>query len=254
MDEVLATQTSQDAFLEFTRCYGLKAVYLSVGPLVWMEGGAVHNHPNLPGFLSRLYNNGVRVDALLGGKVYADIDDALAAVLAYNDSRDDAHGFQGIHLDLEPWIGTEGKPNESTWVDPLIATYQQVGRQAAAQSLPVVGDVSGSKMLASYVTTPQRQAMLDAVVRLVLMQYEVDGDLAVVVDRAQRFMAGVTPSSNHGILVGIRAIDFPPPVKSELAELDVELGGRSYYRGWAVYDHAAAVTSEQVSSLPNCDL
>jgi hypothetical protein len=205
---------------------------------VWTEEGVLRNHPSLPGFLSRLHNNGVRADALLGGKVHADINDALAAVLAYNDLRDDAHGFQGIHLDLEPWIGTEGTPNESAWVDPLIATYQQVGIQASEHGLPMVADVSGSKMLASYVTTQQRQAMRDAVVRLVLMQYEVDGHLEVVVDRTQRFMAGITPSSDHSILVGIRAIDFPAPVENALAELDVELGSRSYYRGWAVYNHA----------------
>jgi hypothetical protein len=246
MDNVLADAASQDAFLELTRCYGIKSVYLSTGGLVWTGG----HHAELPAFLSRLYNNAVRADALLSGTVYGDIDGALQAVFDYNDSQDDAHGFQGVHLDLEPWQNTG---SDVSWLDPLIATYQRVATEAAPHGLPLVADVSGSKMVSSAVTTQQRQSMLDAVVRLVLMQYEVN-DLAPVIDRTQRFMTGVTSSPSHSIVVGVRAIDFAAPVKTQLDALDAQLGGQSYYRGWAVFNYAAASAPEQTSSLPNCNL
>src|SRR4051812_33857470 len=112
----VGTLAERDRFMDFVRRYDINDVYVST------ENDALLNEEVLPDFLSRLYNNGIRAEALIGDPSWSDLSarDRLLrkvdTVTHYNEGKTDSQRFRGIHLDIEPWIGTQ---EDLSWVDPL---------------------------------------------------------------------------------------------------------------------------------------
>jgi hypothetical protein len=135
---------------------------------------------------------------------------------------------------MEPWIGTG---TDMSWVDPLIDDYQQAATRVSGSGMPLVADVSGVKIKGA--TLQQRQDMLDAVTRLVLMQYEI-ANVATAESRTEAFLTGLTISADHGFLVAVRAQDLPP-VTDAVADIDAHFNATTGYCGWAIYDYCSAI-------------
>jgi hypothetical protein len=147
-NSIVSTQAGRDALMDFVRAFDIDDVYLSIG------AGLLTNS-ELPGFLHRLYGNGVRADALMGCP-YAPYDEPscrvsirnnINAVKAYNlpytDPDDDSRRFQGIHVDIEPWVDTGA---DRSWIEPLIELYDDASAWLEPSDMPLVADVSTIKM------------------------------------------------------------------------------------------------------------
>lgn len=233
----------QDAFMDFARSYGINNVYISLKRADVLDG--LLSAGELPGFLKRLIGNGIRGEALLADADCATDDQhasmiaKINAVRAYNDRQGDSSSrFLGVHLDVEPWIGTG---TSTSWVDGLIGCYQASRRQLSGTSMTLVADVSGTKALLA--SDMQRQAMLDAVTRLVLMQYQ-EPDLSVVAGRTAKFFHGVqAPVDPRGLVVALRVQDFSDATDSNAfnanvaAVLDRDLSSQPGYVGWALFNY-----------------
>jgi hypothetical protein len=241
----------RDDFVEFMLRSDINDVYLSI----FDNGGSVLAEPLLPPLLHRLYENGIRVEALMGDpgwgidpsedggtrrrSMLQHIDD----MNAYNTGTSDVtQRFRGAHLDIEPWLVPGHTGEDLTWVDALIDAYDDAAQELASAHLSpgmtLVADVSGAKI--QHAMLPQRQRMLDSVTRLVLMQYD-RSDLKPVETQTGQFLQNLTISGdNHGVIVAIRVSDFPPPVTSTAAQLQSELLGTTGYQGWAIFDYEHA--------------
>jgi hypothetical protein len=148
----LGTRSQEDTFLTYVLTNHVNNVYLQVGGILPDTSGALAN------FLELLYKNGIKADELLDGRHYADIDDSLAKVLTFNGPTRNARNFQGVHLDLEPWLD----PNSATtWIDDLIGDYHTVATDIAGHDLPLIADTNGLKMV-DQATTQQAQEMMDS--------------------------------------------------------------------------------------------
>jgi hypothetical protein len=231
------TQSGQDELVKFALNYGLNNVYLSVG-------GIDFDDSKLPPFMTRLYENGVRAEALMGDPSWATADghgsmlERIKAIKGYDAKADEKARFRGIHLDVEPWIDTG---SDTSWIEPLIACYRAARDELSGTPLTLLADVSGTKMLSTSISVKQRQRTLDAVTRLVLMEYETH-TWDVVVQRTQRFLSGLeVHDEGHGVLVGLRAQDFPDAINQakfseEVAtNLDAPLSNEAAYLGWTLF-------------------
>jgi hypothetical protein len=121
--------------------------------------------------------------------------------------------------------------------EPLIELYEASGAQLSGTGIPLVADVSGPKM-ANLATPQQRQRMVNALRRLVLMNYS--SNAASVENWTTDFQRGVIFSDENGIIVAVRAADFDP-VLEELDSIEDTFTGTPGYRGWAVFQYASAV-------------
>jgi hypothetical protein len=220
------TQAGRDQLLQLTRCYRLTDVYLAIGPHQELLA-----NKNLPDFLARLIANGVRADALLSPDATAttaEVDALADAVIAYNRSRTvNNEGFVGVHIDIEPWIGTG---DSGAWIQPLIDLYRHEAPRVANAGLPLIADVAGAKMADDTISNAQqRDDMFSAVRRLVLMQYDVP--LSSVELHTAHFLDDVTIQGAHDVIVAIRSanVAWTPQIASDS---DQTPG----YGGWGVYD------------------
>jgi hypothetical protein len=223
----LGTQTQEDAFVSYALTNHINNVYLQIGGILPDTSGALAN------FLARLYNNGIKADALLDGQHYADIDGSLAKVLTFNGSTRNARNFQGVHLDLEPWRDPKFA---TTWIDGLIGDYHTVATDIAGHDLPLIGDTNGLKMV-DEANTQQAQDMVNSVTRLVLMLYQVNE--ASVEQNYEDFSSMVAVSPDRGLLVGVRNTDFSAPFTIGV-DLDTAYFGSTThpgYWGWALYQY-----------------
>jgi hypothetical protein len=239
----MKTEDGRDAFMRFAVGYGINNVYISLqrgGPL-----DELLDADELPGFLSRLYGNGIRAEALLGDARWVEADyrgamiDRIQRIKAYNGKVDTPSRFVGIHLDVEPWINTDRDPS---WIDPLIDCYETADAQLSGTPLTLVADVSGTKALLA--SDSQRQRMLNAVTRIVLMEYE-EPRLDVVAKRTHLFLSGLqTPVDGRGVVVALRAKDFSDAMDSNAfkahiaADLDEKLSNEDGYVGWALFQYS----------------
>jgi hypothetical protein len=223
----LGTKSQEDAFVSYALTNHVNNVYLQVGGILPDTSGALAN------LLERLYNNGVKADALLDGRHYTDIDGSLAKVLTFNGPTRNARNFQGVHLDLEPWLDPD---SATTWIDDLIGDYHIVATEIADHDLPLIGDTNGLKMVDG-ATAQQAQDMVNSVTRLTLMLYGVNE--ASVEQNYEDFSSMVTVSTDRGLLVGIRKTDFSAPFTVG-ADLDAAYFGSAThpgYCGWALYQY-----------------
>lgn len=243
----IGTQQGRDKFMQFVREFGINDVYLST------ENDTLLARTELPPFLSRLYDNGVRAEALLSENSWSESDAGhermrrkIQNVVCYNGQAAEtvrcdgsnranvaAERFRGVHLDIEPWVGTG---NDLTWVEPLTETYRAASSELSGTAMTLVADVSGAKI--QLATEEQRQAMLDSVTRLVLLQYEAPID--DVQRRTDTFLNGLSSiGPTRGVIVAVRAQDFPE-VQAITSDIETYFADSAAYRGWAIFDYDAA--------------
>src|SRR5262249_9540399 len=146
--------------------------------------------------------------------------DRIGQIIAYiNDpGRADAEKFVAIHLDVEPWIGSG---NDLSWLPDLIDTYRDAAAAIAGTGLSLAADMNGSKI--RHAEQAQRQAVLDAAGRLVLMQYQTS--LGQVESQTREFLDGLNPGS-AGIFIAVRIQDFGCGVDEQLAQLDTDFASQ----------------------------
>jgi len=158
-----------DQLLGFCATNPITEVYLSIGP----QAGALFD-PRFPNFIRRLKDSGLKVEAVVGCNGRPNCQGGtwktrIDQVKAYNDGADTLERFDGIHLDLEPWVDTG---TDFSWVDDLIADYQYASSVLEGSGLTLAADISGVKVINDRIDPQKRQALLDAATRLVLMEYE----------------------------------------------------------------------------------
>jgi hypothetical protein len=130
----------------------------------------------------------------------------LAIPAPTSDAASALERFDGIHLDLEPWVNTG---TDFSWVDDLIADYQYASSVLEGSGLILAADISGVKVINDMIDPQKRQALLDAATRLVLMEYQEPS-----VDRINRSAQATVASFVHdhhnrpGRIVGIAANVF----------------------------------------------
>jgi hypothetical protein len=244
-----------DAFMDTARSYALNNVYLSIGA---PSSALLSAKGELPQFLSRLNGNAIFPEALIDSDPTEWTCDGtvrnVQRVAAYNGEAKDGQGFRGIHIDIEPRQHTN---KDTSWFEPLVDCYARVRNSPESAGMPVVADFAGSK--ARLLSDDERQRMLNAVTRLVLMQYEFGADqteeerIKSIVQRTREFMHGVhvVPRGDEvrGVIVGIRLKDFPGATDSAYfaqqvaTPLDVQLANQEGYLGWAIFKHEQGTTN-----------
>lgn len=251
-DDANATQ-----MLGFCGANQITELYLALGP------GAVSLRDNrLPNFIAALKGSGRRVEALISC-TNTDAPDCasekwlghIGDVIDYNNARQPPERFDGIHLDLEPWLHT-CPPNARTcgdcdfgWVDPLIVHYSKAATALGNSGLTLAADISGEKIICDTIDAEQRRALLTYATRLVLMEY--GGDHPISVDKInQRVVAfqnlALDDLSQYSFMIATRAQDFgnvDAPANAcqngtVLKGFDELYAGTTGYAGWATYKYS----------------
>jgi hypothetical protein len=155
--------------LDFAAANPITEVYLSIGPQA-----AALSDSRFPNFIGSLKSSGLKVEALIGCSGVSNCQGGtwktrIDQVTVYNDGASALERFDGIHLDLEPWVNTG---TDFSWVDDLIADYQYASSVLEGSGLTLAADISGVKVINDMIDPQKRQALLDAATRLVLMEYE----------------------------------------------------------------------------------
>jgi hypothetical protein len=214
----------------FATHHGISDIYLSVSQ-------AAMGNPGLPRFIAGLAEQRLQAEALMGEPTWSDPNeryrmfDRINQIIAYNSdsARTDAEKFLGIHLDIEPWIGSG---EDLSWLPDLIDTYRDAAAAIEGTGLSLGADMNGSKIRRA--EQPQRQEVLDAAGQLVLMQYETS--FSQVEAQTRQFLDGLTPGT-AGIFIAIRVQDFGCGVDGQLAQLDDDFASEPAYLGWALFDY-----------------
>jgi hypothetical protein len=215
----IADTDQVSALLSLLHDNAMTELYLSTPPTLLADA-------NLASFIALMSDNGIAVEALIGEAAWgtdtgrADMLAQIAGIVVFNAAYAPAQRFTSIHLDVEPWIGTG---DDSSWVAPLIESYQQARAGLAHTSLLLSVDFAGSK--AANLSDVDRQAVVEAVDKTVLMQYEAA--LPDVLSRTQRFMTGVS-FDGHSAMVAIRTADFSSDPDQTLTAIDQSNLGPSY--------------------------
>jgi hypothetical protein len=231
--DLLGTKSGRDALVAFTARDHISEVYLAITDTVLADA-------HLPGLIQTLHGRGVKVEALMGDPSWGSASgrpamlDAIGKIVDFNDhaATGSAQRFRGIHLDIEPFIGVG---EDLGWVTPLTHSYEAAASALVGAGLTLAADVAGSKIRRA--TAAQRQEMLDAVDRLVLMQYETTLDN--VEAHTTDFLAGLTLDGSHGVVVAIRAEDFPSVITTA-AKIEADLGKTHGYAGYAIFEYQRA--------------
>jgi hypothetical protein len=222
----IGNTTQVNALISLMLKQGVSQVYLSTN-------FALLESADLPGFIQRMSNNGFLVEALIGKAEWgtqsgrADMLSQIARVLAYNTAQTYAQRFKSLHLDVEPWIGTN---TDTSWVTPLTNSYIVAKAALAGTGVYLSVDLCGSKVATLPLT--QRKALFAAADKLVLMQYEASFTDAL--SRTERFMSGLTGVGS--IVAAVRAEDFPQPYQA-VASINATLSPNKLYAGWALYNY-----------------
>ena len=233
----------------------ISEVYLALGP----QAAALQDS-RLPHFVGNLKAAGLRVEALISCR--PDVSPLCQAltweqriddVKQYNGGVDANAQFDGIHLDLEPWIKTG---SDLSWADDLIGYYTYASSAVAGSGLTVTGDISGDKVV--LLDPLKQQKLLTAATRLVLMEYNDDDHpnpnwtIANVNEKVMQFLAAVQDTlsnSNSLFTIATRVTDFGQTANNAsrvcqngnvLNQFDAPDGYNSTvgYDGWATFKYA----------------
>jgi len=243
---ILDDASEPGQLIGFCSANSITEVYLALGPQA-----TVLTDPRLPSLISDLKALGQRVDALI---TCTSVDSPTCAdgtwktrlgqVMAYNQGHPANESFDGIHLDLEPWVQTgscDVPPCHFPWVDDLIGYYQYVSDTLSGSGLTMAADIAGAKLKDLF--PADQQALLDTATRLVLMEYGVSADAVharvtafqstvnflrgsfMIATRVQDF--GWSSCQNGAVLKGF---DAAPPDG---------FAGTAGYAGWATFKYSA---------------
>jgi hypothetical protein len=229
-----------NGLISFSAANHITELYLSVGSNVLFD-------TSLPNFVAHLKNSGLRVEALTDCRGPSQCQmgtwrTRIEQVKDYNEGHAANERFDGVHLDLEPWVGTcppPPKPCDFSWVPDLISYYQDASFALEGSGLAVAADISGVKVISDNVDPADRQALLDAATRLVLMEFGVSVD--VINARVNAFRNSVDLSGAF-FMIATRVKDFAisngcqnGPV---LNQFDVEYAEGLGYAGWATLKYS----------------
>jgi hypothetical protein len=237
-------------------------LYLALGPRA-----IALSDPRLPNFIAALKRSGRRVEATVG----CTRDDCrtgpwrtrIEQVKAYNDRPETNERFDGIHLDLEPWVGTCPPPPQKcdySWVPDLIRYYQDASSALEGTGLTLAADISGVKVISDRIQPQERQALLDAATRLVLMEYE-EYSVDVIHARVNTFIKAVD-LSRFSFMIATRVQDFGfskdcqanPCCRNGavLRQFDELYAPTLGYAGWATYKYSDISDCNQYNDSRTC--
>ncbi len=218
-------------------------LYLALGPRA-----IALSDSRLPNFIAGLKGSGRHVEAIVG---CTRVDDCrtgtwrtrIEQVKAYNDRSETNERFDGIHLDLEPWIGTCPPPPRKcdfSWVPDLIGYYRDASAALEGTGLTLAADISGVKVISDRIEPADRQALLDAATRLVLMEYE-ERSVGTIHERVNTFIKAVD-LSRASFMVATRVQDFGLNNDCQngtvLRQFDELYGPTLGYAGWVTYKYS----------------
>ncbi len=240
-----------DQLLGFCAANPITEVYLSIGP----QAGALFD-PRFPNFIRRLKNTGLKVEAVIGCNGVSNCQGGtwktrIEQVKAYNDGAGALERFDGIHLDLEPWVDTG---SDFSWVDDLISDYQYASSALDGSGLTLAADISGVKVISDMIDPEKRQALLDAATRLVLMEYE---ELSVdrIYQRVDAFRNTVDVSA-VSFTIATRVQDFAIRNGCQngtvLNGFDDNYTSALGYAGWATFKYSNSSDCNHYSDLSIC--
>jgi hypothetical protein len=212
--------------IAFAKSRHLTELYLSTGTTP--NSAAPLADARTPSLVAALKGAGVRVEALLGSK---DVHKAVSAVIAYNARQAPASRFDGVHYDLEPWIG---RGADTSWVASLVNTYREAGRTLTGSGMTFAADISSAKFIK--LPPADQKSLLDSATRLVLMAYEVPLD---TVHHQYDTWVAAGVQSTGSLMIAIRVQDFAGSCQnaSALASFDTKYGSAANYGGWATYSY-----------------
>jgi hypothetical protein len=168
-------------------------------------------------------------------------------VKSYDTSVDASAQFDGIHLDLEPWIGTG---SDLSWADALLDYYTYAAFAVAGFGLTTTADISGDKVI--LLDSSRQQNLLSAATRIVLLEYADNSNWTVenLEAHVNQFLDAVQDTlSSTLFVIATRVTDFGLTANnssricqngSVLHLLDAQDGYGSAlgYGGWATFRYA----------------
>ena len=239
--------------LKFSSQNHISEVYLALGP----QAAALQDD-RLPHFIGNLRGAELRVEALISCRpdvspLCQDLtwEQRIDAVGQYNNGVDASAQFDGIHLDLEPWIKTG---SDLSWADDLIGYYTDASSTAASYGLTTTGDISGDKVV--LLDPLKQQNLLSAATRLVLMEYNDDDHpnpnwtVANINEKVMDFLDAVQDTLPSSLfMIAARVTDFGQTANNPsrvcqngnvLNQFDAPDGYGSTvgYDGWATFKYA----------------
>ena len=147
--EVLSSPRLMNRALDFLVARDIDTVYLYAaqvgfeGPYPLIEQPYLYDQ-----FIAQAHSRGIRVQALIDGVVPDTAADGLPMthlghILDFNAARSPGAGFDGVHMDLEPWQLPDWEVNRAARVREYLALVQLVADTTHAQhpALPVAFDI-----------------------------------------------------------------------------------------------------------------
>jgi len=208
-------------------------VYLSVG------GGALED-PRLPSLVRRLYEAGLRVEALMGEADWYREDrrhemlsmiDGVALLNAQTGGK-----VAAIHLDIEPHQLPENK-GERRWLFELVDTLRIAREHAGAYGMSTSAD------LPRFAFDEQGPLFAAAVQRPFVMLYELRESSVAWLARQSAAVIDDTylgaPNGRRGrMVVAVRVEDYGEDTDAMAKSLDGAHARNGRYGGWAIHDEA----------------
>lgn len=189
-----------------------RAASVGAAELYFSLNRAQLEDPSLPYLVGAANARGYVVEATAGAPEWItkrrgmlDYIDALFAYSPTPLTDGDTYDFEGLHLDIEPWIGSG---EDYSWAPPLVETYLAARERLYLNEMGymrLAADMSGVKM--TKLAPELQRSMVSAVDKLVLMQYEAT--LTNVLARTRRVLEVLDASQHAKIWVAVRAMDFP---------------------------------------------
>jgi hypothetical protein len=215
---VLHDPNARGSFLDFCERHGIGAVSIQIGVSGSAGRRRLENATSWKALLQDAHRRGMTVHALHGDPGYAlrsqhgVVLSAVDAVIAYNASVVPAERFDGIHLDIEPYLLAEWK--EPRQREQLLVEYVELHERAAERSraadlaytadLPfwwyATDDVTGEAVSMTTfhgVRKPATDHLLDFVDNIGLMAYRnvAAGSDGVIALAMPRFGAQIRPGT-----------------------------------------------------------
>ncbi|WP_437677005.1 hypothetical protein [Sorangium sp. So ce131] len=242
---LLDTDPNGSQLAAFLGAHDINEVYLSVANNAF---GSLPDRARVRAFVAGLRGvPGVRVEALIGqptvGEYPIKKDHMLARInqiAAYNvEASSAAERFDGIHLDLEPWVGRMQQPAlYAEIVGDLVSAFDLAAAEITArpesynQGMSLAADIGG--LFYDRQPSDARQSLLLAAGRLVLMEYEITE--AKVVERMDRALDDAT--ADHPVMVSTRLQDFALCTNGAvLGRFDTQWAATAGYGGWATFHY-----------------
>jgi len=233
VEKRLKDPNAAEVILETCRHDRLNEVYISVAH-------GVLKNPKMAELVKKLYDAGIRVEALMGDKSWYmpehrhEMTSLIEDVIEFN-AANGGH-IAAIHLDIEPHQYPENR-GQHAWLPQLAETIQLARAQASSAGMSTSAD------LPRFAFDEQGPMFAKAAQRPFVMLYQLrerSADWLALQSAAviEDTYIGANPELRGRLVVSLRVEDYGRDTAPMAYNVDQAHGGNGRYGGFAIHDEA----------------